>query len=51
MKEARPLQNKEGKPKSNQKAVRHNPGVIGTPTMSQARRPKLGIKSCYVARC
>ncbi|KAG7625164.1 GBF-interacting protein 1 [Arabidopsis thaliana x Arabidopsis arenosa] len=32
-------QNKEWKPKSNQKPVGHNPGVIGTPTKSQARRP------------
>ncbi|XP_023641600.1 uncharacterized protein LOC17890679 isoform X2 [Capsella rubella] len=32
-------QNKEWKPKSTQKPVGHNPGVIGTPTKSQARRP------------
>lgn len=30
-------QNKEWKPKSIQKPVEHNPGVIGTPTKSQAR--------------
>ena len=32
-------QNKEWKPKSIQKPVGHNPGVIGTPTKSQACRP------------
>lgn len=32
-------QNKEWKPKANQKPVGQNPGVIGTPTKSQARRP------------
>ncbi|KFK38755.1 hypothetical protein AALP_AA3G156400 [Arabis alpina] len=33
-------QNKEWKPKANQKpAGQNNPGVIGTPTKSQARRP------------
>ncbi|XP_056846010.1 uncharacterized protein LOC130497096 isoform X1 [Raphanus sativus] len=32
-------QNKEWKPKSIQKPVEHNPGVIGTPTKSQARSP------------
>ncbi|KAF8081425.1 hypothetical protein N665_0887s0012 [Sinapis alba] len=33
------LQNKEWKPKSIKKPVEHNPGVIGTPTKSQACRP------------
>ncbi|VVA97562.1 unnamed protein product [Arabis nemorensis] len=32
-------QNKEWKPKANQKPVGQNPGVIATPTKSQARRP------------
>ncbi|KAJ0244791.1 hypothetical protein HA466_0183320 [Hirschfeldia incana] len=32
-------QNKEWKPKSIQKPIEHNPGVIGTPTKSQASRP------------
>lgn len=32
-------QHKEWKPKSNQKPVGHNPGVIGTPTKSQGRSP------------